>query len=289
VKPLDFDYLRDLLKERSGLVLSTEKAYLVESRLMPVARKRGLATTDELIVEIRAKKDAALLVEVTDAMTTNESFFFRDTTPFDSFRDTVLPAILAARRAEGRDQVRIWSAACSSGQEAYSLAMILKENPAKFGAAKYEIIGTDLSTEIVERAEQGSYTQFEVQRGLPIQLLVKYFKQDGDVWRIDPSIRRMVKFRIFNLLESYAVLGRFDIVFCRNVLIYFDQQTKSDILGRIAAMLPPDGVLYLGGAESVLGISDAFKPVKGLRGVYALSSATQTQPAATPQPARQTG
>ena len=189
MKPQDFEYLQTLLKTRSGLVLSTDKVYLVESRLMPVARAKGLSGLDELMQAVRIGNDEKLLVEVTDAMTTNESFFFRDVQPFESFRETVLPTILANRRAAGRNVIRIWSAACSSGQEPYTLAMILKEEQAKLTGMRFEIIATDLSTEIIEKARDGIYTQFEVQRGLPIQLLLKYFQQVGDQWQIDKSIR----------------------------------------------------------------------------------------------------
>ena len=223
---------------------------------------------DELIQAVRIGNDERLLVDVTDAMTTNESFFFRDVQPFESFRETVLPKIVASRRASGRNVVRIWSAACSSGQEPYTLAMILKEEQAKLKDMRFEIIATDLSTEIIDKARDGIYTQFEVQRGLPIQLLLKYFQQVGDHWQVDRSIRDMVAIKQFNLLNDFTVLGLFDIVYCRNVLIYFDQPAKADILGRVSKLMPDDGVLYLGGAESVLGISDAFKPISGLRGVY---------------------
>ncbi len=268
MKPQDFEYLQTLLKKRSGLVLSTDKVYLVESRLMPVARNRGLSSLDELIQTVRIGKDERLLTEVTDAMTTNESFFFRDKQPFESFRETVLPKIVESRRAAGRNVIRIWSAACSSGQEPYTLAMMLKEEEASLKGMRFEIIATDLSTEIIEKARKGVYTQFEVQRGLPIQLLLKYFQQVGEQWQIDRSIRDMIAIKQFNLLNDFTVLGLFDIVYCRNVLIYFDQPTKSDILARVSKLMPEDGVLYLGGAESVLGISDAFKPIPGLRGVY---------------------
>ncbi len=268
MKTQDFEYLQTLLRSRSGLVLSTDKVYLVESRLMPVARSRGMSNLDELIQAVRIGNEERLLVEVTDAMTTNESFFFRDMQPFESFRETVLPKIVASRRAVGRNVIRIWSAACSSGQEPYTLAMLLKEEEASLRGMRFEIIATDLSTEIIDKAREGLYTQFEVQRGLPIQFLVKYFQQVGDRWQIDKSIRDMIAIKQFNLLNDFTVLGLFDIVYCRNVLIYFDQQSKRDILGRVSKLMPDDGVLYLGGAESVLGISDAFKPVPGLRGVY---------------------
>ena len=200
-------------------------------------------------------------------MTTNESFFFRDTQPFEQFRAHTLPQLLEARR-DGR-RIRIWSAACSTGQEPYSIAMILKEEAAKVAGWRIEIVATDLSREVLEKAKVGIYSQFEVQRGLPIQYLMKYFKQVDEMWQIDPAIRAMVTFRQHNLLHGTGALGRFDVVFCRNVLIYFDQATKRRILDDIARVLPPDGYLYLGGAETVLGVSEKFRPVQGLRGIYA--------------------
>lgn len=282
MSPEDFDYIRKLVKEKSGLVLTEKKAYLLESRLMPVARKRGMKGLGDLCVEMRAKKDDDVIREVTEAMTTNESFFFRDIKPFDLFRDSILPQLIESRSA--RKSFRIWCAAASSGQEPYTLAMILKDASAKLAGWKYEIIGTDISTEILRKAESGRYTQFEVQRGLPVQLLVKYFKQDGDKWLIDSSLKEMIKFKEFNLLDNLTPLGKFDVVYCRNVLIYFDQETKTKVLDRISELLPEDGLLILGGAETVVGISDKFKPVPGQRGIYCLADA-QPKPAPIVKPA----
>jgi len=267
MKPDDFDYLAKLLKERSGLVLTRDKSYLLESRLMPVARKRGFKGLDELVAQLR-RRDSALADDVVDAMTTNESFFFRDQKPFDQFRQVVLPNLLKTRAS--KRSFRIWCAAASSGQEPYSLAMILKEESAKLAGWRTEILGTDISREILQKARAGLYSQFEVQRGLPVQLLVKYFKKRDDQWEIDPAIRAMVQYRERNLLDSLRDMGTFDVVYCRNVLIYFDQETKTQVLGKIADQMADDGVLYLGGAETVLGISDRFKPVPGQRGVYAV-------------------
>ncbi len=269
----DFEMIAQLLKERSGLALNKDKAYLLESRLNPVARKWSFAGFDELAQAIRNNMDEALLVDVTEAMTTNESFFFRDQKPFEQFRDMILPHLLE-NRASTRS-FRIWSAACSSGQEPYTLAMLLKEMEQKFTGWNIEILATDLSNEILDKAREGLYSQFEVQRGLPIQLLVKYFKQVGDRWEIDESIRKMVKFRHFNLLDSPAPLGKFDVVFCRNVLIYFETPNKTKILDAIANLMPPDGFLYLGGAETVLGTSDRFQLMTGQRGIYSLTSPDQ--------------
>jgi chemotaxis protein methyltransferase CheR len=265
----DFELIAQLLKDRSGLALNKEKAYLLESRLNPVARKWNFSGFDELAQAIRIKKDEALLVDVTEAMTTNESFFFRDQKPFDQFSDIVLPHLLETRAA--KRSIRIWSAACSSGQEPYTLAMLLKEQADKLAGWRIDIVATDLSSEILDKAKEGMYSQFEVQRGLPISLLVKHFVQVGDRWQIDDSLRKMVKFQQLNLLGDLSILGSFDVVFCRNVLIYFDTPTKTRVLDSIAQMLPPDGFLYLGGAETVLGTTDRFQIMQGHRGIYGLT------------------
>ena len=266
----DFELLTSVLKKRSGLQLSQDKIYLLESRLTPLARRRGMNSLDELLALLHRGAPEDLLQEITEAMTTNESFFFRDQTPFDIFQKEVLPG-LRERRAS-RKKLRIWCAAASSGQEPYSLAMILKEQGAQWDGWSIEIIGTDISQEVLRKAEAGLYSQFEVQRGLPIQLLIKYFEQTGEMWQLDQSIRNMVQFREYNLLDSLTMLGQFDVIFCRNVLIYFDQPTKSDVLERMSGIMPQDGSLFLGAAETVLGISDRFKPVRGQRGLYVLSA-----------------
>ncbi|MDD2326066.1 MAG: protein-glutamate O-methyltransferase CheR [Alphaproteobacteria bacterium] len=285
MKPEDFDLFSTIVKQRSGLVLSKDKAYLLESRLTPVARKYSLKTLDELAQLLRTKRDEQMLRDVTEAMTTNESFFFRDNKPFDQFKKVLLPELLRTRAL--RKQVRIWSAAASSGQEAYSLAMILQEEGPKIQGWKVDILGTDLSSEMVERAKSGIYSQFEVQRGLPISFLMKYFSQIGtDKWQIKDNIRQMVQYREGNLLTEFGPVGVFDIIYCRNVLIYFDQPTKTRVLDALSHVLAPDGVLFLGGAETVLGISDKFKPLENERGMYVLNSRPDTgmlpkQPIAT--------
>jgi chemotaxis protein methyltransferase CheR len=267
----EFDVLSGLVRKHSGLVLTLDKAYLLESRLLPVARKWRLKSLAELAAALRGQADSAMVRDVVEAMTTNESFFFRDVKPFDQFKSFVLPHLLRARAATR--SIRIWSAACSSGQEPYSLAMIMSEQRAQLAGWRVEILATDLSTEILDKATAGLYSQFEVQRGLPIQLLVKYFKQQGERWQIDPAIRAMVSFRQLNLLDDMAALGRFDVIFCRNVLIYFDQPTKTLVLDRLSRQMAPDGHLYLGGAETVLGISDRLQPVPEHRGIYGLTTA----------------
>jgi chemotaxis protein methyltransferase CheR len=263
----DFDFLRGLLKRRSGLVLSPDKQYLVESRLLPVARKAGFDRLSALIGALKADKTEVLMTAVVEAMTTNESFFFRDKVPFDNLRTTVFPALHAARRHSRA--LRIWCAAAASGQEPYSLAMALSEMDGGFAGWRIEVIATDISNAVLEKARQGRYSQFEVQRGLPIQLLIKYFSQTDEMWQIAPEIRAMVKYRQLNLLSDFSDLGKFDLIFCRNVLIYFDQETKIDVLDRIAEVVAEDGYLVLGAAETVVGLTDSFKVCPQSRGLYA--------------------
>jgi chemotaxis protein methyltransferase CheR len=270
VTPLDYDYLRKCLKERSGLVLSADKQYLVESRLLPVARKANHANLGELVAALKAAPQEALMTAVVEAMTTNESFFFRDKIPFDHFRETIMPALTAARRSSRN--IRIWCAAASTGQEPYSLAMCLKQMEREIASLRIEIVATDLSGEVLEKARQGLYSQFEVQRGLPIQLLIKHFTQTGELWQIAPEIRAMVKFQQLNLLHDFSRLGLFDVIFCRNVLIYFDQPTKIDVLNRLARSTASDGFLLLGAAETVVGLTDSFKTLADKRGLYAPSA-----------------
>jgi chemotaxis protein methyltransferase CheR len=261
----DYEYLRKLLKDHSGLDLSADKQYLIESRLLPLARKSGLSDISEVVQKLKGGS-SSLVTQVVEAMTTNETFFFRDKAPFDHFRDSIMPEILKARA--NRKAVRIWCAAGSTGQEPYSLAMCLKEMGARLNGWRVEILATDISQEVLEKSKAGVYSQFEVQRGLPIQMLVKYFKQNGDLWQINSDIRAMVQHRQFNLLHDFPQLGTFDIVFCRNVLIYFDQDAKINIFARLAKAMEPDGFLVLGAAETVVGLTDVFKPFPDRRGLY---------------------
>ncbi len=263
--PSDYEYLRKFLKERSGLDLSADKQYLVESRLLPLARKSSLPGISELVAKMKGGAEA-LTAEVVEAMTTNETFFFRDKIPFDHLREAVLPALAQARAA--RRSLRIWCAASSTGQEPYSIAMCLKEAGPLLTGWRTEIVATDLSQAVLEKSRAGVFSQFEVQRGLPIQLLVKYFSQTGELWQISSELRGMVQHRQLNLLQDFSHLGTFDIIFCRNVLIYFDQNTKVNIFERMSRMLEPDGVLALGAAESVVGITNVFKPYPERRGLY---------------------
>ena len=273
--PTDYEYLRKFLKERSGLDLSADKQYLVESRLLPLARKASLPGIPDLVLKIR-NGDGRLATDVVEAMTTNETFFFRDKVPFDHLRDTIMPGLIQARAV--RKSLRIWSAASSTGQEPYSIAMCLKEMGAALAGWRIEIVATDLSQEVLEKCKAGVYSQFEVQRGLPIQLLMKYFTQVGDVWQLNADVRAMVQFRQLNLLQDFAHLGTFDVIFCRNVLIYFDQGTKAVIFERMAKGLEADGTLLLGAAESVVGLTDAFRPIAERRGLYQLNPARSGRP-----------
>jgi chemotaxis protein methyltransferase CheR len=263
--PLDYEYLQKILKDRSGLMLSADKKYLLESRLMPLARKAGVAGISELVQKMKGGSEA-VISDVVEAMTTNETFFFRDKTPFDHFKDTVIPELIKARA--GKRSLRIWCAAGSTGQEPYSLAIILKDMSAALTGWRLEIIATDLSPEVLEKSRAGLYTQFEVQRGLPIQSLVKHFTQVGTMWQLNADVRALVQFRQFNLLQDFTHLGKFDVIFCRNVLIYFDQPTKSDIFGRLAKVSEPDGYLFLGAAETVIGLTDKYRVCPNRRGVY---------------------
>jgi chemotaxis protein methyltransferase CheR len=264
MKHHEYEYLQKLLKERSGLSLSADKSYLLESRLLPIARKAGLPGISELLQ--RMKGCEALVHDVVEAMTTNETFFFRDQTPFDQFKESVIPELMQARAS--RRSIRIWCAASSTGQEPYSLAMILKEMGSALAGWRIEIIATDLSPEVLEKSRAALYTQFEVQRGLPIQLLVRHFKQVGAMWQLNADTKALVQFRQFNLLQDFAPLGKFDVIFCRNVLIYFDQAAKTDIFNRLMKANEPDGYLFLGAAETVVGLTDSYRVCPKRRGVY---------------------
>ncbi|NOJ44077.1 CheR family methyltransferase [Bradyrhizobium australiense] len=273
--PPDYEYLRKLLKDHSGLDLSADKQYLIESRLLPLSRKCGVSGIGELVQKMKGGS-LSIVAQVVEAMTTNETFFFRDKVPFEHFRDTIMPELLKARAS--RKSIRIWCAAGSTGQEPYSLAMSLKEMGTALAGWRIEIIATDLSQEVLEKSKSGIYSQFEVQRGLPIQLLVKYFKQNGELWQISPELRGMVQHRQLNLLHDFSQLGTFDVIFCRNVLIYFDQDTKINIFGRLARAMEGDGFLVLGAAETVVGLTDVFKPFPDKRGLYRPSGARAASP-----------
>lgn len=272
----DFDLYKDLLKEKSGLTLTPDKSYLLDSRLTPVARKWNFSSLEAMTMALHGVPSPNLVKDVVEAMTTNETSFFRDSKPFDQFRDVILPHFMKARNGK---RVRIWCAASSTGQEPYSLAMLIREQAAKMPGWAFEIVATDIDTTVLESAKKGEYSQFEVQRGLPIQMLMKYFEQKGDRWLLRQDIKSMVQFKHFNLLEPMAALGKFDIIFCRNVLIYFDGETKAKVLQNMAQLLPDDGFVVLGGAETVLGVTDAFRPMDNTRGIYIKPARSLAAPA----------
>jgi chemotaxis protein methyltransferase CheR len=266
MKVADFELYKSLLYDKSGLVITPDKSYLLDSRLTPIAKKWNYPSLDMMTLQLRAIPDPKLVKDIVEAMTTNETSFFRDTKPFTLFQETVLPHMIQARAA--KKTIRIWCAASSSGQEPYSLSMILKDKEAQLKGWRFEIIATDLSEDILAQARKATYSQFEVQRGLPIQYLMKYFTQVGETWQLKDEIKSMVKFSTFNLLDEMTRMGQFDIIFCRNVLIYFDEKTKGGILGKMEKQLEKDGFLLLGGAETVLGITDKFVPMPDKRGLY---------------------
>ncbi len=265
--PIEYEFFKKFLKEKSGLSLGPNKEYLLQSRLGPIVRTRGLNSLGEMMDLLKRNADQDLANEVMEAMTTNESFFFRDKTPFDHFKDHMVPTL-----TEGKSggNLRIWCAAASTGQEPYSIAILIKEMARQLGGWTSDIVATDISSEVLDRARSGLYTQFEVQRGLPIKLMMKYFKQVDDNWEIDAGIRSMVKLDLLNLLDDFTKLGTFDIVFCRNVLIYFDEPTKRDVLARIAKRMKPGGFLVLGAAETIMGLTNDFKMVPDKKGLCML-------------------
>lgn len=266
MRPEDFEYLATLLKQRSGIALTPDKQYLLETRLQPILSHFGCGQITDLISRLKLKSEETLIREVVEAMTTNESMFFRDIKPFEQLRRIVFPEL---KKKGGK--IRIWSAACSNGQEPYSIAISILEEKNQLSGLSFEILASDLDTKVIKKAQEGLYTQFEVQRGLPITMLLSYFTQEANnSWRIKEHVKGMVKFRQLNLLDSYALMGKFDIIMCRNVLIYFDDATKRDILRKLSAQLNPGGYLFLGSAETILGHSDELKPLENERGIYTI-------------------
>lgn len=263
-----FAPLAAMLKARSGLTLTPEKLYLLETRLSDIMRRES--APDLAALAARLRPNTPLERDIVDAMTTNESLFFRDAKPFDALRQRILPKLHATRPAG--TPLRIWSAAASTGQEPYSLAMVLAELAPLLAGRRASILGTDISRDALKRARDGIYTQFEIQRGLPMQMLAKYFTKEGAQWRIAGSMREAVEFREWNLLSDPRPLGTFDVILCRNVLIYFDSATKSRVLDALAGQLAPDGVLFLGGAETVLGLTGRLTVVPGEPGAYMRSA-----------------
>ncbi|MCX7374224.1 MAG: chemotaxis protein CheR [Alphaproteobacteria bacterium] len=263
-----FQFIAGIVKQRSGGVLGPDQAYMLDTRLAPLLKRENLVSLDSLALKLRGPASDKLAQEVSELLTTNESHFFRDGKPFDHLKE-LLP-VLNKARAPGLP-IRIWSAACSTGQEAYSIAILIadaQDVDASMKARRFEIIGTDLTRAVLDRAKEGIFTQFEVQRGLPVRSLMKHFKQIDGRWQASERLRGFTRFEQANLLQDVARFGRFDVVFCRNVLIYFDLPTKARVLNGLAAQMAPDGALYLGAAETALGISDRVEPLLGQRAVY---------------------
>ena len=268
MNPATFQFLAGIVKQRSGGVLTAEQDYMLDTRLAPLLKREALPSLDALAIRLRGPSSERLAQEMTELLTTNESHFFRDGKPFEHLK-SILPGLHAARPVG--TPIRIWSAACSTGQEAYSVAILLaeaQEADPGMRARRFEIIGTDLTTAVLERARQAVFTQFEVQRGLQIRQLMKHFTQTETRWQAKDYLRGFTRFQQANLLQDQRALGRFDVIFCRNVLIYFDLPTKSRVLGSIAGQLAVDGALYLGAAETALGLTDRLEPLLGQRAVY---------------------
>ncbi len=250
----DFAFVSALVRREASIVLAPGKEYLVEARLIPVARQVGAAGVAEFLADLQRRPNPVNQRRIIDALTTNETSWFRDREPFTALTDVVLPELVKARAAARK--IRVWSAASSSGQEAYSLAITLQESlPAGWS---YEIVGSDISTEMIQRAETGEYSQVEVNRGLPASQLVQYFDRAGAHWRVSPALRRNVSFRLMNLTAPLPAMPPFDVIFLRNVLIYFDVATKKSVLRNVARLLRPDGWLFLGAAETTIGIDDNY-------------------------------
>ena len=252
----DFDFVRKLVYEHSAIALDDSKEYLVEARLAPIARREGLSSVTELVRRLRSG-EPRLRHDVVAAVATNETTFFRDVHPFDALRDVLIPEVLAAN---GGRSLALWSAATSTGQEAYSLAILVREHFPH--VPNVTILGTDFASDVLARARTGRFSQLEVNRGLPVRLLVKHFVQDGTHWQLKDDIRRMVTFRQLNLAQPLKCMPPIDIVFLRNVLIYFDVATKAQVLQRVANVLRPGGYLFLGGSETTYGIDDSFELVR---------------------------
>jgi chemotaxis protein methyltransferase CheR len=253
-------YLRDLVHRKSAIVVEADKDYLLESRLGPLAKQNALASIDELVRQVRLDERSPLTHAVIEAMTTNETSFFRDIHPFEALKTKLLPDLIAARAQQRA--LRIWCAAASTGQEPYSIAIAMREAFPELASWNVEILATDLNATVLARARSGLYKQLEVNRGLPAMLLVKYFDRVGMDWQIKPEIRSMVTFRELNLLDRWPLFAAQDMVFIRNVLIYFDLPTKRQLLGRVRDALRPDGYLVLGGAETTLNLHDGYNPVR---------------------------
>lgn len=273
----DYELYRDLLQRYSGLSLPAEKTYLLDSRLTPIARKWGYPTLEAMTLALRGIPDVTLVSEVVEAMTSKDTSFFRDMTPFMILGERIIPAIIKAKGR--RRELRIWCAGCSTGQEAYSVAMVLKDNETKLKGWQVEILATDLSAETLRKARTGNYSQFEVQRGLPIAYLMKYFDELDDSWRLHDNVRNLVNFEQLNMLDSYDDLGGFDIIFCRNVLGQFDENTRTQVLDKLSDTLNDNGYLLLGLDERPGTAVTSLQSLEGTGGFYGLEGGKYDLPA----------
>jgi chemotaxis protein methyltransferase CheR len=266
-----------LCRSRAGLELSPEKTYLMESRIGPVARREAYDSIPDLLAAIRARRDETLIWAVVEAVAGGESAFFRDRTPFQSFREELVPQLARARAGHA---VRVWSAACSTGQEIYSLAMLCQDMAAEDPAQRIELAASDLSTKALERAQSGLYNQFEVQRGLPIRQLVRHFEKQDDMWRVSEAIRQKVRWRRINLVAGLTAIGRFDIVFCRYALGTMSAEAQKKVLTELATVIPEDGFLVVGQKETIPALSEGFQPIVGRPGIFRRNPASRAAAAA---------
>jgi chemotaxis protein methyltransferase CheR len=253
-----FSFVTELVKQQAAIVLRPGKEYLVESRLLPLAREAGLEDVSALVARLQSRPDDVLRRQIVEAMTTNETSFFRDRDPFTALSQAILPELCRHRSATHR--INIWSAACSTGQEPYSIAMAVLDHPLVTSDWQVEVLATDINEEILDRARQAKFSQLEVNRGLPAAMLARHFERAETDFRVVAAVRKMVRFKSLNLAESFE-LPQMDVVFLRNVLIYFDPATKTQVLQRVRRVLRPDGYLFLGGAETTLGLDDGFDRV----------------------------
>jgi chemotaxis protein methyltransferase CheR len=271
MRPEDIETVRQVVHARSGVVVDPNKIYPIETRLTPVARREGFTDIGELIQAVRSSGNDRLVWAVAEALASSETSFFRDRAPFDHFRNSILPALGAQRDRP----IKVWSAGCSTGQEPYSLAMIVDDERSKLQGARIELFGSDLSERALEKAQSGVYTQFEVQRGLPIRFLVRHFEKADEMWALSPRIRQMVRWRRINVLADLRALGQFDVIFCRNVISAFDPATRRRVVEQLARALPDDGWLVLGVDESLTGLTEQLSPSPGRRGVYTPNPASR--------------
>ena len=272
ITPNEIKVISKYIYDISGIFLDEKKAYLIETRLKMIIENEGVSSYQELYRKAVSDKSKVLERKIIDAVTTNETLFFRDTSPFEMFRHKVMPDLIDKRTAQTSGvvpiNIRIWSTACSTGQEIYSLAMILKEllpNPQKY---RIKLLGTDISDEAIARASYGKYNKFEIERGLDKDRLQRYFLPNGNLWKIRDDIRAMAVFQKRNLMQPFAGIGQFDVIFCRNVAIYFSIEDRKKLFEKIAGALAPDGYLIIGSTESLTGICPMFEPQRHLRSVF---------------------